>query len=78
MFIYRYYSTVYIHTYIYIFQYPILLPGIPYNEETRNNPVYKYFTGTYNLDEICCSTGQSVAQIEEIVERDPNIVMLWK
>nr|XP_050859168.1 GATOR complex protein NPRL2 isoform X2 [Vespula vulgaris] len=61
-----------------VYKYPILLPGIPYNEETRNNPVYKYFTGTYNLDEICCSTGQSVAQIEEIVERDPNIVMLWK
>ncbi|XP_015179616.1 PREDICTED: nitrogen permease regulator 2-like protein isoform X1 [Polistes dominula] len=61
-----------------VYKYPILLPGVPYNEETRNNPVYKYFTGTYNLDEICCSTGQSVAQIEEIVERDPNIVMLWK
>ncbi|XP_047368693.1 GATOR complex protein NPRL2 isoform X5 [Vespa velutina] len=61
-----------------VYKYPILLPGIPYNEETRNNPIYKYFTGTYNLDEICCNTGQSVAQIEEIVERDPNIVMLWK
>lgn len=61
-----------------VYKYPIYLPGSPYNEEIKNNPVYKYFTGTYSLDEICCSTGQSAAQIEDIVERDPNVVMLWK
>ncbi|XP_012249642.1 GATOR complex protein NPRL2 isoform X1 [Bombus vosnesenskii] len=61
-----------------VYKYPIYLSGSPFNEETKNNPVYKYFTGTYSLDEICCSTGQSAAQIEDIVERDPNVVMLWK
>ncbi|XP_066587109.1 GATOR complex protein NPRL2 [Prorops nasuta] len=60
-----------------VYKYPILLPG-SYNEETKNIPIYKYFTGLYSLDEICCSTGQPAAQIEDIVERDPNIVMLWK
>lgn len=60
-------------------QYPVLLPGASYGEETRNHhSIYRYFTGTYSLDEICCSTGQSAAQIEDIVERDPNVVMLWK
>lgn len=61
-----------------VYKYPIYLAGTPYSEETRMNPVYKYFTGGYSLDEICCSTGQLAAQIEEIVERDPNVVMLWK
>ncbi|XP_033330459.1 nitrogen permease regulator-like 2 isoform X2 [Megalopta genalis] len=61
-----------------VYKYPICLPGLPCSDEMKNNPVYKYFTGTYSLDEICCSTGQSAAQIEDIVERDPNVVMLWK
>lgn len=60
-----------------VYKYPIRLPGI-LSEECKNNVLYKYFTGSYNLDEICCSTGQTVAQIEDIVERDPNVVMLWK
>ncbi|XP_043273971.1 GATOR complex protein NPRL2 [Venturia canescens] len=66
-----------------VYKYPIHLPG-PCgenegdNEEGRNEPIYKYFTGAYNLDEICCITGQSVAQVEEIVEKDPSVVMLWK
>lgn len=59
-----------------VYKYPIYLGGTPYSEENKNNPIYKYFTGTNSLDEICCSTGQSAAQIEEIVERDPNVVML--
>ncbi|XP_024941875.1 GATOR complex protein NPRL2 isoform X2 [Cephus cinctus] len=60
-----------------IYKYPIHIPSNS-TEEGRTNPIYKYFTGAFNLDEICCCIGQSVAQIEEIVERDPNVVMLWK
>ncbi|XP_046426654.1 GATOR complex protein NPRL2 isoform X1 [Neodiprion pinetum] len=60
-----------------VYKYPIHLPGTV-SEEGHSNSIYKYFTGTYSLDEICCSTGQSVAQIEDIVERDSNVVMLWK
>ncbi|CAG5089780.1 Similar to Nprl2: GATOR complex protein NPRL2 (Drosophila melanogaster) [Cotesia congregata] len=48
------------------------------SEDTKNDPVYKYFTGAYSFDEICCNTGQSVAQIEDIVEKDPNVVVLFK
>ncbi|CAB0036860.1 unnamed protein product [Trichogramma brassicae] len=60
-----------------VHKYPILLPD-NHSEEERNNPLYKYFTGSYSLDEICCTTGQSSAQIEDMVERDPSVVMLWK
>ncbi|KYQ57322.1 Nitrogen permease regulator 2-like protein [Trachymyrmex zeteki] len=61
-----------------VYNYPVLLPGASCSEEAKNNPIYKYFTGTYSLDEICCSTGQSAAQIEDIIERDPNVLMIWK
>ncbi|XP_011876032.1 PREDICTED: nitrogen permease regulator 2-like protein isoform X2 [Vollenhovia emeryi] len=61
-----------------IYNYPVLHPEAVSSEEAKNNPVYKYFTGAYNMDEICCSTGQSVAQIEDIVERDPNVLMIRK
>ncbi|XP_023290819.1 GATOR complex protein NPRL2 isoform X2 [Orussus abietinus] len=60
-----------------VYKYPIHI-SIGVNDDSRSNPIYKYFTGAYSLDEICCSTGQSTAQIEDIVERDPNVVMLWK
>ncbi|XP_011693999.1 PREDICTED: nitrogen permease regulator 2-like protein [Wasmannia auropunctata] len=61
-----------------VHNYPMLLPGAVCSEEAKNNPIYKYFTGTYCLDEICCSTGQSAAQIEDIIERDPNVLMIRK
>ncbi|EFN68896.1 Tumor suppressor candidate 4 [Camponotus floridanus] len=61
-----------------VYNYPVLLPGAASSEEAKNNPIYKYFTGTYSLDEICCSTGQSTAQIEDIIERDPNVLIIRK
>lgn len=67
-----------LYNFIRFLQYPVLLPGASCSEEVKNNPIYKYFTGTYSLDEICCSTGQSAAQIEDIIERDPNVLMIWK
>ena len=67
-----------LYNFIRFLQYPVLLPGASCSEEVKNNTIYKYFTGTYSLDEICCSTGQSAAQIEDIIERDPNVLMIWK
>ncbi|GAB1866452.1 Tumor suppressor candidate 4 [Camponotus japonicus] len=61
-----------------VYNYPVLLPDAASSEEAKNNPIYKYFTGTYSLDEICCSTGQSNAQIEDIIERDPNVLIIRK
>ncbi|XP_029175760.1 GATOR complex protein NPRL2 [Nylanderia fulva] len=61
-----------------IYNYPVLVPGASNSEEAKNNPIYKYFTSTYSLDEICCSTGQTTAQIEDIIERDPNVLTIWK
>ncbi|XP_057321013.1 GATOR complex protein NPRL2 isoform X1 [Microplitis mediator] len=68
-----------------VYKYPIYVKGsfgdnnfYDNFENNKNDPVYKYFTGAYSFDEICCNTGQSVAQIEDIVERDPNVVVLFK
>ncbi|XP_014479273.1 PREDICTED: nitrogen permease regulator 2-like protein isoform X2 [Dinoponera quadriceps] len=40
-----------------VYNYPVLLvPSASCSEETKNHAVYKYFTGAYSLDEICCRT----------------------
>ena len=64
-------------------QYPIHVEGLcaesdADDDEIHVEPIYKFFTGEYSLDEICCNTGQSVAQIEEMVEKNPSVFMLWK
>ncbi|XP_015115032.1 GATOR complex protein NPRL2 isoform X1 [Diachasma alloeum] len=65
-----------------VYRYPIYIKGtcgeMEEEDDCRSDSIYKYFTGSYSLDEICCTTGQSAAQIEETVEKDPNVVMLWK
>ncbi|XP_020282049.1 nitrogen permease regulator 2-like protein isoform X2 [Pseudomyrmex gracilis] len=61
-----------------VYNYPVLLPGASCSEEAKTNPIYKYFTGTYSIDEICCNTNQSAAQIEDIIDRDLNVVVIWK
>ncbi|XP_034943491.1 GATOR complex protein NPRL2 [Chelonus insularis] len=66
-----------------VYKYPIYLKGsfidIDENgEDCKSDPIYKYFTGAYSLDEICCNTGQSVAQIDDIIEKDANVVVLFK
>lgn len=64
-----------------VYKYPIYLKTSRIDAEDTDNKadhLYKYFTGTYSLDEICCNIGQSVGQIEEIIERDHNVVVLLK
>lgn len=38
----------------------------------------KTFTGCHSVDEICCATGVTSQQLEDRLERDHNIVLLWK
>ncbi|XP_030754289.1 GATOR complex protein NPRL2 [Sitophilus oryzae] len=38
----------------------------------------KVFTGNFNVDEICCATGVTSQQLEEKLERDQNVILLWK
>ncbi|CAH1994985.1 unnamed protein product [Acanthoscelides obtectus] len=51
-------------------KYPVIL-----NEQSD---LQKVFSGLCSLDEICCSMGASSQQLEDQLERDHSVVMLWK
>lgn len=34
--------------------------------------------GLNSSDEICCSTGMQAQQLEELVDKDPNLILIWK
>uniref|UniRef100_A0A1B6CWT5 Nitrogen permease regulator 2-like protein n=2 Tax=Clastoptera arizonana TaxID=38151 RepID=A0A1B6CWT5_9HEMI len=56
-------------------KYPVLI------SDCGNGPassIYQYYTGLHSCDEICCSTAMSTHQVEEQVERDPNVMLIWK
>lgn len=38
----------------------------------------KSLSGAASMDEICCTTGISAQQLEDQLERDHNVMMLWK
>lgn len=52
-------------------KYPVLV-----NNEV--NELQDSLNGGSNLDEICCSTGVSMQHLEDQLERDSNIIVLWK
>ncbi|KAB0793520.1 hypothetical protein PPYR_13140 [Photinus pyralis] len=43
-----------------------------------NHELQKSFSGGASLDEICCVAGINVQQLEDQLERDHNVVILWK
>ncbi|XP_008196607.1 GATOR1 complex protein NPRL2 [Tribolium castaneum] len=53
-----------------VHKYPILL--------SDTSELQKSLSGAANLDEICCATGVATQQLEDQLERDHNIVLLWK
>ncbi|XP_015764200.1 PREDICTED: nitrogen permease regulator 2-like protein [Acropora digitifera] len=38
----------------------------------------KWLDGNHNYDEICCETGLTYQELEDIVEGEPHIVVIWK
>lgn len=40
--------------------------------------IQKSFSGAQNLDEICCASGVTTQHLEDQLERDHNVVVLWK
>lgn len=38
----------------------------------------KWLDGNHNYDEICCKTGLTYQELEDIVEGEPHIVVIWK
>lgn len=51
-------------------KYPILVG--------ESNELQKSFTGRYSVDEICCATAVTPQQLEDRLERDPNVLLLCK
>ncbi|KAK6638423.1 hypothetical protein RUM44_008852 [Polyplax serrata] len=47
-------------------------------DKLTNNPVYRHMNGLNSSDEICCATGLSAQQLEELMERDQNLILIWK
>lgn len=61
-------------------RYPILLPPDDphYTPGRHSNTIHALCSGQHNYDEICCRLGLTFKELHEIVERDPNIRVLWK
>lgn len=60
-------------------QYPLLVPPEdPHHTPSKHNAIHALCSGQHNFDEICCRLGFTFKELNDIVERDPNIRMLWK
>jgi hypothetical protein len=46
--------------------------------DSSNRPQYELFNGHRHYDEICCKTGLSAAQLDEMIENDPDVYVLRK
>lgn len=57
-------------------KFPVKLPHEPGSIRLRD--LYKYFNGCHSYDEICCITGLSYQELEEKVDSDTGIVVVWK
>ncbi|XP_033608082.1 GATOR complex protein NPRL2 [Cryptotermes secundus] len=59
-----------------IYKYPVHL-----SEDSKGiakDSLHHSFTGLQSVDEICCAHGLSNQQFEDQVERDPDVVLIWK
>jgi hypothetical protein len=48
------------------------------NKGNAKDSLHRSFTGLQSVDEICCAHGLSNQQFEDQVEREPNVVLIWK
>lgn len=49
-----------------------------FSESNRFKLSDKYLDGNHNYDEICCKTGLTYQELDDIVEGEPHIVVIWK
>ena len=74
-----------------LFQKPMLDPyglnGISDNEireehlyrlRRKFGSLYVMFDGTHTYDEICLAHDMTHAELDEVVERDPDVLIMWK
>lgn len=58
-------------------KYPIKFPGDK-SSTPRLQPLYPWFSGRHSYDEICSKTGLSHQDLEERIETDPSVLVIWK
>ncbi|XP_058063478.1 GATOR complex protein NPRL2 isoform X2 [Anopheles bellator] len=52
-------------------KYPIFTGSVP-------TPKHKLYTGLNSFDEICCKTGLAPSRIEQEIDMDSNVTVIWK
>ncbi|ETN65389.1 tumor suppressor putative 4 [Anopheles darlingi] len=52
-------------------KYPIFTGSLP-------TPKHKLYTGLNSFDEICCKTGFTPSRIEQEIDMDSNVTVIWK
>ncbi|XP_071477108.1 GATOR1 complex protein NPRL2-like [Diadema antillarum] len=57
-------------------KFPVKVQGAESFGTGRN--LDRYMQGRLNYDEICCRTGMSHRQLDELIEKDVNIYVCWK
>nr|CAD7457341.1 unnamed protein product [Timema tahoe] len=70
---------------MFVFLYPVYLSELDTNEEEEDageegsvTSIQRQFTGLSSMDEICCSLGISNQHLENQVEGDPSVLVIWK
>lgn len=58
-------------------KYPIDLKRSP-ESIARGKPVARYFDGAHSYDDICAKTGLSYKELDDILDKDPNVCVCWK
>lgn len=52
-------------------KYPVFISEAPINRQ-------RLYTGAHHIDEICCRTGLTLANVQEDIENDPSVVTICK
>ncbi|KAM7289188.1 GATOR complex protein NPRL2 isoform X1 [Ixodes scapularis] len=60
-----------------IHKYPIDLK-MSSNAPSKSKVVGKYCDGTHSYDDICAKTGLSYKELDDILDKDPNVCVCWK
>ncbi|XP_037575012.1 GATOR complex protein NPRL2-like isoform X1 [Dermacentor silvarum] len=58
-------------------KYPIDLKRAA-DSTSKSKSVAKYFDGAHSYDDICAKTGMSYKELDDILDKDPNVCVCWK
>ncbi|XP_070377595.1 GATOR1 complex protein NPRL2 isoform X4 [Dermacentor albipictus] len=58
-------------------KYPIDLKRAA-DSTSKIKSVTKYFDGAHSYDDICAKTGMSYKELDDILDKDPNVCVCWK